>query len=392
MRCCSASWTAFIEVIPYIRPWLSAVPPALYALVVDPVGFLWVAALFVFIYQVEGHIVVPNVMASALRLHPLLVIFGLLMGGALYGIAGVLVALPTMAAGRLRSGSSSASGSISSRGKTQPVGQLPWRSRSSRHGRRSRLARPRGRRGRACLALAASASAGMRRRRRPPRALRAAILGLAVAALLGNPAASGARGFAPEAQAVPTPATFTVRIDAGGQGTFTVRGGLSDREHAAVRRGVAGGRLNASVTLTGSRGRIVLTSRRSCGTGPGHGASSPEPLPTRSSPATARSRGGCVVLDRSGRRRSSSVAWSSCRRPLAPSRHLRRPDGTRSAFHFDVTSDGRTIDKVLLGGFRYDCVRSDGLRTTGSSGVDSTFAGPFPIALPNGRSPSKAGR
>ena len=93
-------WTAFVEVIPYIGPWLSAVPPALYALVVDPVGVLWVAALFVFIYQVEGHIVVPNVMASALRLHPLLVIFGLLAGGELYGIPGVLVALPTMAAGR----------------------------------------------------------------------------------------------------------------------------------------------------------------------------------------------------------------------------------------------------------------------------------------------------
>jgi predicted PurR-regulated permease PerM len=93
-------WTAFVEVIPYIGPWLSAVPPAIYALVVDPVGVLWVAALFVFIYQIEGHVVVPNVMASALRLHPLLVIFGLLAGGALYGIPGVLVALPTMAAGR----------------------------------------------------------------------------------------------------------------------------------------------------------------------------------------------------------------------------------------------------------------------------------------------------
>jgi predicted PurR-regulated permease PerM len=91
-------WTGVIEVIPYIGPWLSAVPPAIYALVVDPISFLWVAVLFVFIYQVEGHIVVPNVMASALRLHPLLVIFGLLAGGELYGIAGVLLALPTMAA------------------------------------------------------------------------------------------------------------------------------------------------------------------------------------------------------------------------------------------------------------------------------------------------------
>jgi predicted PurR-regulated permease PerM len=94
-------WTAFIEVIPYIGPWLSAVPPAIYALFADPPwGIVWVGLLFLFIYQVEGHIVVPNVMASALRLHPLLVIFGLLAGGELYGIAGVLVALPTMAGGR----------------------------------------------------------------------------------------------------------------------------------------------------------------------------------------------------------------------------------------------------------------------------------------------------
>jgi predicted PurR-regulated permease PerM len=93
-------WTAVIEVIPYIGPWLSAIPPMIYALVVHPVSALWVLALFVFIYQVEGHIVVPNVMANALRLHPLLVIFGLLAGGELYGIAGVLMALPTMAAAR----------------------------------------------------------------------------------------------------------------------------------------------------------------------------------------------------------------------------------------------------------------------------------------------------
>ncbi len=93
-------WTGVIEVIPYIGPWLSAIPPTIYALIVDPVSALWVIALFIFIYQVEGHIVVPNVMANALRLHPLLVIFGLLAGGELYGIAGVLMALPTMAAAR----------------------------------------------------------------------------------------------------------------------------------------------------------------------------------------------------------------------------------------------------------------------------------------------------
>jgi predicted PurR-regulated permease PerM len=59
-----------------------------------------VALLFLFIHQIEGHIVVPNVMGSALRLHPLLVIFGLLAGGEIYGLPGALIALPLLAAGR----------------------------------------------------------------------------------------------------------------------------------------------------------------------------------------------------------------------------------------------------------------------------------------------------
>ena len=110
----------------------------IYALVVDPLGVLWVALLFVFIYQVEGHVVVPNVMANALRLHPLLVIFGLLAGGELYGIPGVLVALPTLAA-CARSGSSSPSGSASSRGTTARR-TVPVRGRGqSRGGARPRL-------------------------------------------------------------------------------------------------------------------------------------------------------------------------------------------------------------------------------------------------------------
>ena len=39
-------------------------------------------------------------MGSALRLHPLLVIFGLLAGGEIYGLPGALVALPLLAAAR----------------------------------------------------------------------------------------------------------------------------------------------------------------------------------------------------------------------------------------------------------------------------------------------------
>jgi predicted PurR-regulated permease PerM len=94
------AWVAVTELIPYLGPWLGAVPPFIYALVVHPVSALWVGLLFLAIHQIEGHIVVPNVMGSALRLHPLLVIFGLLAGGEIYGLPGALVALPLLAAGR----------------------------------------------------------------------------------------------------------------------------------------------------------------------------------------------------------------------------------------------------------------------------------------------------
>ena len=92
-----AAWVAFTELIPYLGPWLGAVPPVIYALFVHPISAMWVALLFLGIHQIEGHVVVPKVMGTALRLNPLLVIFGLLAGLEIYGILGVLVVLPLLA-------------------------------------------------------------------------------------------------------------------------------------------------------------------------------------------------------------------------------------------------------------------------------------------------------
>jgi predicted PurR-regulated permease PerM len=94
------AWAGVTELIPYLGPWLGALPPVLYALVQHPLSALWVALLFLGIQQLEGHLVVPKVMGSSLRLHPLLVIFGLLAGDAIYGFPGILISLPLLAAGR----------------------------------------------------------------------------------------------------------------------------------------------------------------------------------------------------------------------------------------------------------------------------------------------------
>jgi predicted PurR-regulated permease PerM len=94
------AWAGITELVPYVGPWLGAAPPVLYALVQHPLSAVWVALLFLAIQQLEGHLVVPKVMGHSLRLHPLLVIFGLLAGGEIYGFPGILVALPLLAAAR----------------------------------------------------------------------------------------------------------------------------------------------------------------------------------------------------------------------------------------------------------------------------------------------------
>jgi predicted PurR-regulated permease PerM len=85
-----------MELIPYIGPFLGALPPILVALVTDPVSALWVALLFLGIQQLEGHVVAPQIFSHTLRINPLLVIFALLMGNQLYGILGAIIALPIL--------------------------------------------------------------------------------------------------------------------------------------------------------------------------------------------------------------------------------------------------------------------------------------------------------
>jgi predicted PurR-regulated permease PerM len=91
-----AAWVFFMEFIPYIGPILGAIPPVVLALFESPFIALWVVVAFVAIHQLEGHVVVPQVMGEALGVHPLVVIFGLLVGEQLYGLVGILLSIPVV--------------------------------------------------------------------------------------------------------------------------------------------------------------------------------------------------------------------------------------------------------------------------------------------------------
>lgn len=91
------AFLGFMELIPYLGPVLGAVPPVLVAFFTDPITAVWVALLFVGIQQLEGHIVAPQIFGHTLRINPLIVIFGLLLGDQIWGVIGALVALPILA-------------------------------------------------------------------------------------------------------------------------------------------------------------------------------------------------------------------------------------------------------------------------------------------------------
>jgi predicted PurR-regulated permease PerM len=92
-----AVFFGLMELIPYVGPFLGALPPIVVALFSDPLTAVWVALLFVGLQQIEGHIVAPLIFGHSLRINPLFVIFALLFGGEVYGIIGALIALPILA-------------------------------------------------------------------------------------------------------------------------------------------------------------------------------------------------------------------------------------------------------------------------------------------------------
>lgn len=90
-------WAGVTEVIPYIGPWIGAVPPVIAAVFHSPVAALWVIIIFFVIQQLESHVLAPNIVGSSVGVHPLVVIFALLAGAQIGGVLGMIASLPVLA-------------------------------------------------------------------------------------------------------------------------------------------------------------------------------------------------------------------------------------------------------------------------------------------------------
>jgi predicted PurR-regulated permease PerM len=91
-------FSGLISFVPYVGALISVVVPVILALISDPFSAVYVILAFIIIQQIEGNLLQPIVMSRAVDLHPALVVFAILVMGTLFGLIGVFLAVPLVAA------------------------------------------------------------------------------------------------------------------------------------------------------------------------------------------------------------------------------------------------------------------------------------------------------
>lgn len=91
------------NIVPYLGPIIGALPAVLLALTLPGalVKILVVIGIFVLANQIEGNFLSPYVLSRTTDLHPVTVLMAILVGVGLLGFVGALLAVPTVALGKL---------------------------------------------------------------------------------------------------------------------------------------------------------------------------------------------------------------------------------------------------------------------------------------------------
>jgi predicted PurR-regulated permease PerM len=92
-----AMWVGFTDMIPAVGAYLGAIPALLVASFMGVGPLIATLALFIVYQQVENTFIAPHVMKKAIDMSPAVVVIAVLVGGALFGLVGAIIALPVAA-------------------------------------------------------------------------------------------------------------------------------------------------------------------------------------------------------------------------------------------------------------------------------------------------------
>jgi predicted PurR-regulated permease PerM len=95
----------FLNIIPFVGPWVGGALGVGVALATrDAQTAVWAGLVALVVQQIDNHFVSPTVLRVTVRIHPGLIILGLIAGGSLFGFWGLVLAVPVMAATKIVTG------------------------------------------------------------------------------------------------------------------------------------------------------------------------------------------------------------------------------------------------------------------------------------------------
>ena len=83
------------NIIPYFGPFIGAIPSALLILMVNPSKCLIFLIFILVLQQIDGNVIGPKILGNTTGVSSLGVLISILIGGGLFGVAGMVLAVPT---------------------------------------------------------------------------------------------------------------------------------------------------------------------------------------------------------------------------------------------------------------------------------------------------------
>ncbi|HBC90150.1 MAG TPA: AI-2E family transporter [Lactococcus sp.] len=89
-----ASFSAITNLIPYAGPYIGVIPVIFTLAFTQPWTALLAVTYVLVLQQIDGNLVYPKIVGNAVKVHPVTVMILMLVSGSLYGILGMIIAVP----------------------------------------------------------------------------------------------------------------------------------------------------------------------------------------------------------------------------------------------------------------------------------------------------------
>ncbi|MBD2848003.1 AI-2E family transporter [Paenibacillus sp. IB182496] len=85
---------ACTAIIPYLGPAIAITPALIVAMVTSPIMLIKMIVIWTIVQLIEGKFISPQIMGKTLQVHPITIIFVIITAGNLFGVLGIILAVP----------------------------------------------------------------------------------------------------------------------------------------------------------------------------------------------------------------------------------------------------------------------------------------------------------